>query len=486
MSAASMDSEPAASVELTTAGGKLPMSKAAYVATIRLALPTAYPLTEQEGRVDPSVLGGHELVGLRVAFEVVEKRRPVIIAVYLRTSFEDDRVMVLDLETASPRQSAEAPEVTVSFDGLSTAAAGTQFESERGVHGGHMVLAVLAVPADLPDLRGSLRADATVRQNRWSIAHVSAGEPQPFVASLPPGRSGPRPNVSHDVGMAVPSRPWAAGPGARSQTKSGVRLCLAADIERFSRLRLTEAIRAQRRFVDLLARARHNAGVDVPDNQVQASGDGQFVVLPPDIDETVVIPRLVTELRKALVESNIDLSEHARLRIRVSLHRGHVSNGANGWVGDSTIAVHRLLDSTPLPDTRRAPGLGLRADRSRRSLQGRHPALRGRTGRRVVSAHGGDDPREGLHRTRLDSRTPAGQRSASGAVARVRRARGRSDRRVIRRQRAEGTRRHKSRARLPGNRSSAQAICWSSLRWSTNVRHSTTRPPSGQAPLADR
>jgi hypothetical protein len=36
------------------------------------------------------------------------------------------------------------------------------------------------------------------------------------------------------------------------------------------------------------------------------------------------------------------------MRLRFALHRGLTSADVNGWVGTSTIAVHRILDSSPL------------------------------------------------------------------------------------------------------------------------------------------
>jgi hypothetical protein len=123
---------------------------------------------------------------------------------------------------------------------------------------------------------------------------------------------------------------------------------MAADVERFSRFRLPEATRAQRRFVEILTKAREYAGVRESDVGLQESGDGQFAVLPAGLDETYVIPRLIEGIQRTLAVTNMDLSERARLRLRVALHRGHLAPAPNGWVGLPTIAVHRLLDSDTL------------------------------------------------------------------------------------------------------------------------------------------
>jgi hypothetical protein len=124
-----------------------------------------------------------------------------------------------------------------------------------------------------------------------------------------------------------------------------VRLCFAADIERFSRFRTPEAALAQERFAQVMAQARGHAGIDADQLGLQRSGDGQAAIFPPALDESQVIPLLVEGLARALGEANADRAGPDRIRLRVALHRGHISWGANGWIGDSPIAVQRLLDS---------------------------------------------------------------------------------------------------------------------------------------------
>lgn len=130
--------------------------------------------------------------------------------------------------------------------------------------------------------------------------------------------------------------------------RPAVRLCVAADIERYSRFTDVEVIRAQQRLNDALREARAHARLIERHVAIQESGDGQFAVLPPGIDESFVIPNLVAGLTVALRDVNADLSSRARLRLRVAMHRGLLRPGANGWIGHSAVAVHRLLDSIPL------------------------------------------------------------------------------------------------------------------------------------------
>jgi hypothetical protein len=189
---------------------------------------------------------------------------------------------------------------------------------------------VVDAPGDLGVLNGFTHAEASVRHpttlGLMRANHIRT-EPSPFFAVPLPGSQ-----------SSIPAAPAPAHPSA------AVRLCLAADIENFSRFHSPQATRAQHRFVNVLASARRHAGIDETQVELQHAGDGQLAILPPAIDESIVIPRLVEGLSLALAETNADLNDHARLRIRVALHRGHVSWGINGWIGDSTIAVHRIID----------------------------------------------------------------------------------------------------------------------------------------------
>ncbi len=199
---------------------------------------------------------------------------------------------------------------------------------------------VVEIPDDVAELSILARAEASIaaRPTAFRCEHIRAERPTKFTIGMPNGR---------------PNKPSAATPRVQVP-QSTVRLCLAADIEGFSRFHNPEAARAQQRFLDVLVRARRHADLDEAQVELQQAGDGQFAVLPPALDESIVIPKLVDGLALYLAESNVDLNDHARLRLRVALHRGHVSWGVNGWIGDSTIAVHRLLDCSAIRSALRA------------------------------------------------------------------------------------------------------------------------------------
>lgn len=153
-------------------------------------------------------------------------------------------------------------------------------------------------------------------------------------------RVGLRESVSFAEPLASRSRPEPGG--------AAVRLCMAADVSGYSGRTNPETERIQRELVRLLSRARRTAGIDDFAVAPQPQGDGQFTVLPPGIDEAMVIPRLVQGIHSGLREVNRAAAAGDRIRLRVALHRGLVKEGDNGWIGVAPIAVHRILDCPAL------------------------------------------------------------------------------------------------------------------------------------------
>ena len=322
--------------------------------------------------IDPD--GG---IGVRIsfAFEPLSARWSCV-ALFLRMSFDDRRIEVVDAGIDPVADSAVDPAVdpavgptvapshgaapgAVSVTGLSSNVVGWYFDRLNGDPPPEVrAHATLNVPRDLAELTGTVRAELPVVRTgllHRRRAHARAAQLQEFALPLPGRRSGiAAPVDSRAVASSAAgstSGPTAAAVSAHApknaEPDAAVRLCCAADIERYSRFRTPEAVRAQQRLTEALARARHHAGIAEERVETQESGDGQFVVLPTGLDESEVIPALVHGFRIALAEVNADLNERARLRLRIALHRGHVERGANGWAGDSAVGVHRLLDSGP-------------------------------------------------------------------------------------------------------------------------------------------
>ncbi len=214
-----------------------------------------------------------------------------------------------------------------------------------GFDRGHLpsgpLLLELVVPATARarDAELTLRVDASFRQPRTAfsfrnrVEHGRTDRPWTFPVSLPADPEAPVPS---------PTPPVAA------VSRASVRLCVAADIASYSRIPTVESARVQQRFVELLRSARAHSGIAESLVVTDSSGDGQYAVLPPGLDESVVLPRLLDGLVRATRAANDALEDDARLRIRVAIDRGLVQPSVNGWVGWSTIAIHRLLDSPPL------------------------------------------------------------------------------------------------------------------------------------------
>jgi hypothetical protein len=188
------------------------------------------------------------------------------------------------------------------------------------------VHAVVETPAQLSTLDGALSVQVGV---------VGPGRPNGPAAGM-------REAVPFGVALSGPEDRSAEPPQAQ------VRLCVAADVEKYSRRRNDLAELIQSRLAEVLARARRHAGLAEASIERQVQGDEEFTILPAGIDESTVIPRLVAGLAAGLRELNRDVSGDVRMRLRVALHRGLVKQGATGWVGQAPIAVHRILNSAPL------------------------------------------------------------------------------------------------------------------------------------------
>jgi hypothetical protein len=290
-----------------------------------------------ELRQDPDTGEG---LGVRVRIAVGSLTEPWSrAALFLRMAFDDTRIEAVDA-------GIDPPVGVVSVSGLRTNEVGWYLGALSG--GGPLDFAAhvrLDVPAQLAELTGTLRVEGPVTRPRPVFLPPVAGHARtPALREFALERTGPAP-------AGPPPVDTLPGPAAvqahELEPAAAVRLCFAADIERYSRFRNPEAVRAQQRLIDVLARARHRAGVAEERVETQESGDGLFVVLPTGLDESEVIPALVQGLYTSLAELNADLNEHARLRLRVALHRGHIERGANGWAGTAAVAVHRLLDSQP-------------------------------------------------------------------------------------------------------------------------------------------
>ncbi|MEU0937073.1 hypothetical protein [Embleya sp. NPDC005971] len=125
-------------------------------------------------------------------------------------------------------------------------------------------------------------------------------------------------------------------------------LCLATDVEQYSRLDTPQQECAQADLLAILDRAAARAGIDRSRWVRQAQGDQEFAVLPPDTHESVIVGDFVRHLAGCLAERNANVPTRDRLRLRMAVHVGVARPAALGHAGQTPIAVARLLDAPVL------------------------------------------------------------------------------------------------------------------------------------------
>ncbi|MDH2424189.1 hypothetical protein [Sphaerisporangium sp. TRM90804] len=143
------------------------------------------------------------------------------------------------------------------------------------------------------------------------------------------------------------------------------RLCVALDVERYSRRSDPEQREIQRRLVEVIGAAGREAGLDrlylaeraayveAGSEAVmfhQEQGDGSLLLLPSGVSESRIIAGFTSELRIALRQHNRHLGGDApvRLRLRLAYHQGPTRVGDNGFAGRAVNTVCRLRDSDEL------------------------------------------------------------------------------------------------------------------------------------------
>jgi len=132
---------------------------------------------------------------------------------------------------------------------------------------------------------------------------------------------------------------------------SGVRrMCLAADLEHYSRRTDVEQVEAQRAMARLVREAGERGGLERAQWLTQDRGDGELALLPPGVDEARVITSWWHELREGLHRHNRHASAKARLRVRVAAHEGQTYIADQGFAGDAINTVCRLCDCDEVKD----------------------------------------------------------------------------------------------------------------------------------------
>ncbi|SMF77601.1 hypothetical protein [Streptomyces sp. Amel2xC10] len=136
------------------------------------------------------------------------------------------------------------------------------------------------------------------------------------------------------------------GDGRRVESRR--RLCLVVDVERYSGRSYDAQAKVQDGVALALEQACANAGLRRRDCERQDRGDGQLLLLPPEIDEDRAVPGLILGLRDMLPLLNARVPEEHVIRLRVALAQGAVRPAKLGFVAWSVELASRLLDSAAL------------------------------------------------------------------------------------------------------------------------------------------
>ncbi|OCC10147.1 hypothetical protein A3Q37_03965 [Streptomyces sp. PTY087I2] len=129
------------------------------------------------------------------------------------------------------------------------------------------------------------------------------------------------------------------------------RLCLAADIEQYSRFDTPDQRAAQAQLARVLRAAAERSGLDHGTWSVQPQGDMEFAVLPAGTSEQVVLGEYVTHLAAELGGYNATRRPAGRMRLRLAIDTGVAATAALGFSGPAPIAVARYLNA---PEVKRA------------------------------------------------------------------------------------------------------------------------------------
>ncbi|MEE1840862.1 hypothetical protein ABZ776_02045 [Streptomyces sp. NPDC007076] len=125
------------------------------------------------------------------------------------------------------------------------------------------------------------------------------------------------------------------------------RLCLAADVEQYSRLDTRAQSAVQTDLVRMLDEAASLTGLDRAAWARQPQGDLEFAVLPEATEEASVLGPFVQHLTVRLRERNTDPAV-PRVRLRLAMDTGVVADAALGHAGPAPVAVARYVNAQQL------------------------------------------------------------------------------------------------------------------------------------------
>ncbi|MYV56659.1 hypothetical protein [Streptomyces sp. SID3212] len=125
------------------------------------------------------------------------------------------------------------------------------------------------------------------------------------------------------------------------------RLCLAADVEQYSRLDTRTQSAVQSELVRMLDEAAALTGLDRTAWTRQPQGDMEFAVLPEATPEDLVLGPFVHHLAVRLADRNAR-PDAQRVRLRMAVDTGVVADAALGHAGPAPVAVARYVNAPQL------------------------------------------------------------------------------------------------------------------------------------------
>lgn len=126
---------------------------------------------------------------------------------------------------------------------------------------------------------------------------------------------------------------------------------LVVDIENFGIRRNPVQALLREGLYRILDDAADAVGIDVTGGPEPADrGDGAFWLLPASIPKITLTGPFITALRAGLEAHGQVSTPEARMRLRVALHAGEVSQDQHGWVGEDLNIACRLIDLQSLRD----------------------------------------------------------------------------------------------------------------------------------------
>lgn len=125
------------------------------------------------------------------------------------------------------------------------------------------------------------------------------------------------------------------------------RLCLAADVEQYSRLDTRTQSAVQSELVRMLDEAAELAGLDRAAWTRQPQGDLEFAVLPEATPEDAVLGPFIHHLAVRLGDRNTRPATQ-RVRLRLAVDVGVAADAALGHAGPAPVAVARYINAPQL------------------------------------------------------------------------------------------------------------------------------------------